>query len=70
MVTQNQSDMCSDRHILLYDASLSSEEIDEFIAHMFNRGVPTARPSSVPMPYSSNNPPPLIMVIDFFKSFF
>jgi hypothetical protein len=31
--------------------------------------MPTARPSSVLMPYNSNNPPPFVRVIDFFKSF-
>jgi hypothetical protein len=55
-------------HVLLYDAALSSEEIDEFVAHLFNRGVPTAYLSSVLMPYSTNNPPPFIRVLDFFKS--
>jgi hypothetical protein len=68
-VTRNQSDTCSDRHIHLYDATLSSEEIDGFITHLFDRGVPTARPSSVLMPYSSNNTPLLVRVIDFFNSF-
>jgi hypothetical protein len=68
-VTWNQSDMCSNRHMLLYDAGLSSEEIDRFIAHLFDRGVPTAHPSSVSMPYNSNKPPPLVRVLDFFKSF-
>jgi hypothetical protein len=68
-VTWNRSDICSDQHILLYDVTLSSEKIDEFIAHLFDRGVPTARPSSVLMPYSSNNPPPLVRVLNFFKSF-
>jgi hypothetical protein len=68
-VTWNQSDTCSDRHILLYDAALSFKEIDGFIAHLFDRGVPTARPSSVSMPYSSNNSPPLVRVLDFFNSF-
>jgi hypothetical protein len=29
--------------------------------------VPTARPSSVPTPFSSHNPPPLERVFDFFK---
>jgi hypothetical protein len=56
-------------HILLYDAALSSKEIDGFVAHLFDRGVLTARPSTVSMPYSSNNPPPLVRVLDFFKSF-
>jgi hypothetical protein len=68
-VTQNQSDTCSDRYILLYDAALSSEEIDRFVAHLFDRGVPTARPSSVSMLYSNNNPPPSVRVLYFFKSF-
>jgi hypothetical protein len=65
----NQSDMCSDQHIFLYDAALSFKEIDRFIAHLFDRGAPTARPSSVLMPYNSNNTPPLVIVFDFFKSF-
>jgi hypothetical protein len=56
-------------HILLYDAVLSSEKIDGFVAHLFDKGVPTVRPSSVPMPYNSCNSPPSVRVIDFFKSF-
>jgi hypothetical protein len=56
-------------HILLYDATLSFEEINEFVAHLFDRGVPTVRPSSLLMPYSSGNPPPLVRVLDFFISF-
>jgi hypothetical protein len=57
------------RHILLYDVALSSEEIDGFVAHLFDRGVPTARPASVPMPYINDNPPPSVRVLDLFKSF-
>jgi hypothetical protein len=53
----------------LYDAALLSEEIDGFVAHLFDRGMMTARPGSVSMPYSSDNPPPLVRVLDFFKSF-
>jgi hypothetical protein len=56
-------------HIFLYDAALSSEEIDGFVAHLFDRGVPTTRHVSEPMPYNSDNPPPLVRVLDFFKSF-
>jgi hypothetical protein len=66
-VTRNQSDTCSDRHIFLYDAALSSKEINGFVTHLFDRGVPTARPSSVSMPFSSDNPPPLVRILDFFK---
>jgi hypothetical protein len=29
--------------------------------------VPTARPSSIPTPFSSDNPPPLVRIIDSFK---
>jgi hypothetical protein len=57
------------RHILLYDVALSSKEIDGFVAHLFDRGVPTVRSSSVPMPYNSSNPPNSVRVLDFFKSF-
>jgi hypothetical protein len=37
------------------------------VAHLFDRGVPTARSSSVLMPFSSDNPPPLVRILDFFK---
>jgi hypothetical protein len=53
---------------LLYDATLSPEEISGFVAHMFDRGVPTARFSSVSMPFNNDNPPPLVRILDFFKS--
>jgi hypothetical protein len=46
---------------------LSSEEISGFVAHLFDRGVPTTHPSSVPTPFSSDNPPPLVRILDFFK---
>jgi hypothetical protein len=29
--------------------------------------VPTARSRSVPTPFSSDNPPPLVRILDFFK---
>jgi hypothetical protein len=53
---------------LLYDAALSPKEISGFVGHLFDKGVPTARSSSVLMPFSSDNPPPLIRILDFFKS--
>jgi hypothetical protein len=52
---------------LLYDAALSPEELSGFVAHLFDKGVPTACPSSVPMPFNSDNHPPLIKILDFFK---
>jgi hypothetical protein len=52
---------------LLCDAALSLKEINEFVAHLFDKGVPTACPNSVPMPFSSDNPPNLVRILDFFK---
>jgi hypothetical protein len=51
----------------LYDATLSPKELSGFVAHLFDKGVPTARPSRVPTPFSSDNPPPLVRILDFFK---
>jgi hypothetical protein len=53
---------------LLYDVALSSEELSKFVAHLFDKGVPTARPSSVPTPFCSDNSPPLLRILDFFKN--
>jgi hypothetical protein len=46
---------------------LSPEEISEFVAQLFERDVPTAHFSSVLTPFSSDNPPPLVRILDFFK---
>jgi hypothetical protein len=46
---------------------MSPEEKSGFVAHLFDRGVPTARSSSMPMPFSNDNPPPLVRMLDFFK---
>jgi hypothetical protein len=43
------------------------KEISGFVAHLFNRGVPTAHSSSVPTPFSSDIPPPLVRILNFFK---
>jgi hypothetical protein len=45
------------------------DEIDEFIARLFDRGVPTACPNAVPLPFSSENPPPLVRVLFFLNLF-
>jgi hypothetical protein len=36
-----------------------------FIAYLFDRGVPTVRLDAVPLPFSSENPPPLVRVLFF-----
>jgi hypothetical protein len=39
--------------------------MDEFVAHLFDRGVPTACPDAVSLPFSSENAPPLVRVLFF-----
>jgi hypothetical protein len=45
--------------------ALTADEIDGFVAHLFDRGVPTVRPDAIPLPFSSENPPPLVRVLFF-----
>jgi hypothetical protein len=45
---------------------MSPEELSRFVTHLFDKGVPTARLSSVPTPFSSDNPPPLVRILDLF----
>jgi hypothetical protein len=51
--------------LFFYLVALTADEIDGFVAHLFDRGVPIARPDAVPLPFSSENPPPLIRVLVF-----
>jgi hypothetical protein len=51
--------------LFFYPIALTTDEIDGFVAHLFDRGVPTARPDVVPLPFSSENPPPLVRVLVF-----
>jgi hypothetical protein len=51
--------------LFFYPIALTADEIDGFIAHLFDRGVPTVCPDAVPLPFSSENPPPLVRVIFF-----
>jgi hypothetical protein len=32
------------------------------VAHLFDKDPSTARPDTLPLPYSSDNPPPLVMI--------
>jgi hypothetical protein len=45
---------------------MSPEELSGFVAHLFDKGVPTAHSSSVLTPFSSDNPAPLVRILDFF----
>jgi hypothetical protein len=51
--------------LFFYPVALTADEIDGFVAHLFDRGVPTVRPGAVPLPFSSENPPPLVRVLFF-----
>jgi hypothetical protein len=49
--------------LFFYPVALTADKIDGFVAHLFDRGVPTVRPDVVPLPFSSENPPPLVRVL-------
>jgi hypothetical protein len=51
--------------LFFYSVALTADEIGGFVAHLFDRGVPTVHPDAVPLPFSSENPPPLVRVIFF-----
>jgi hypothetical protein len=51
--------------LFFYPVALTADEIDGFVAHLFDRGVPTVRPDAVPLPFSSENPHPLVRVLFF-----
>jgi hypothetical protein len=55
--------------LFFYPVALTADKIDGFIARLFDRGVPTARPDAVPLPFSSENPPPLVRVLFFLNLF-
>jgi hypothetical protein len=44
----------------------SDEEVFGFVAHLFDKDPPIARPATVPAPYYSENPPALVMTNVFF----
>jgi hypothetical protein len=51
--------------LFFYPVALTADEIDGIVAHLFDRGVPTVRPDAVPLPFNSENPPPLVRVLSF-----
>jgi hypothetical protein len=53
--------------LFFYPTALTADEIDGFIAHLFDMGVPTVCPDAIPLPFSSENPPPLVRVPSFFN---
>jgi hypothetical protein len=51
--------------LFFYPVALTTDEIDGFVAHLFDRGVPTVRPDDVPLPFSSEKPTSLVRVLFF-----
>jgi hypothetical protein len=49
----------------LPDVALSQEQIDEFVAYLFDKGVPTACPDNLSLPFSRDNPPPSVRALAF-----
>jgi hypothetical protein len=49
--------------LFFYPVALTVDEIDGFVAHLFDRGMPIVRPDTVPLPFSSENLPPLVRVL-------
>jgi hypothetical protein len=53
-----------------FHAAMSQEEIDGFVACLFNKDSPTAWPDTLPLPYSNDNPPPSVRIIVLVLAFF
>jgi hypothetical protein len=49
--------------LFFYSVALTADEIDGFVAYLFDRGVPIVRLDAVPLPFNSENPPPLVRVL-------
>jgi hypothetical protein len=46
----------------LFHIVLTQAEIDWFVARLFDKDPPTARPASVPVPFCSENLPPSVSI--------
>jgi hypothetical protein len=46
------------------------QKIDGFVAHLFDKDPPTARPDILPLPYSSDNPPPSVRITVLLVTFY
>jgi hypothetical protein len=49
---------------------MSQEEIDGFVPRLFAKDPPTVRPDTLPLPYSNENPPPLVRTTILLHTFF
>jgi hypothetical protein len=49
---------------------MSQEEIDGFVARLFDKDPLIARPDTLPLPYSDENPPPSVRITILLLTFF
>jgi hypothetical protein len=54
---------------LLSHTALSLDEIDMFVACLFDKDPPTVQPDNLPPPYCSENPPPSVRILAVFDSY-
>jgi hypothetical protein len=53
----------------LFDTALTQYEIDRLVAGLFDKDLQTLWPASMPAPFFSENPPP-VMTVSAFPMFF
>jgi hypothetical protein len=46
--------------LFLFCVVLSQEQIDGYVVQLFDKDPPTTQPTDLPLPFSSENPPPLV----------
>jgi hypothetical protein len=46
-------------------SALTQTKIDQLVGHLFNKNPLVPRPNTVPAPYCTKNPPPLVRTITF-----
>jgi hypothetical protein len=63
-------ELISDLITSLSYAALTFEEVFHLVSYMFDKSPVTNRPSSVPDPYYSENPPPVVGIFIFFDKTF
>jgi hypothetical protein len=53
-----------------FQTAMPQEEIDGFVARIFDKDPPTARPDTLSLPYSSDNSPPSIRITVLLLTFY
>jgi hypothetical protein len=53
----------------LFYTALIQAEIDRLVARLFDKDPPTPQPATMPVPFSSENPPHVVRVLAFLMLF-